>query len=171
MARGLKAGSRVAIPTEQACEYVASYFGILAAGGVVGLNTQTSDHVLSSVLSDSGSSQRGSAQTTLAEKLIAVFRNVEIFIMYGQTEAAPQLSFLNPARIVDKAGSIGKAIPGVTLEVCRPDGSTAERDKVGEIVETGENVMAGYWRNPEETAKVLKNGKLWTGDLARFDKD
>ncbi len=340
--RGLNPGDRVAILTDQACEYVTAYFGIMAAGGiVVGLNTQTSDHALSSVLADSGSSivlshekfrkygptinaqasvrhfetniqslwenggetehplpqinsediaqiiytsgttgapkgvmlshrnllantrstieylklsahdkvmavlpffysygnsillthiavggtlvvnqsflypnvileqmaaeevtgfsgvpssfaillnrsavrdykfpklryltQAGAAMSPiLAEKLSTVFPDVEIFIMYGQTEAAPRLSFLDPTRIVDKAGSIGKAIPGVTLEVCRPDGSPAAIDEVGEIVATGPNVMAGYWQQPHESAKVLKDGKLWTGDLARVDKD
>ena len=55
--RKIQPGDRVAILTDQACEYVAAYFGILAAGGiVVGLNTQTSNNALSSVLSDSGSS-------------------------------------------------------------------------------------------------------------------
>ena len=79
--------------------------------------------------------------------------------------------YLEPDRIVDKAGSVGKGIPGVTLEVCRPDGSRTNAGEVGEIVASGENIMAGYWRQPQATAKVLKEGKLWTGDLARMDKD
>ncbi|MBU1057111.1 MAG: acyl--CoA ligase [Proteobacteria bacterium] len=107
----------------------------------------------------------------LAANLSAVFPEVKIFIMYGQTEAGPRLSFLEPERVVDKAGSIGKAIPGVTLTVCRPDGSEVEVGELGEIVATGDNIMAGYWQQPEETATVLKKGKLWTGDLARVDQD
>jgi len=108
---------------------------------------------------------------TLATDLSSVFKGANIFIMYGQTEASARLSFLDPERIKDKAGSIGKAIPGVNLTVCRPDGSTTKPGELGEIVATGENIMAGYWQNPEETAQVLKNGRLWTGDLARVDKD
>ena len=116
--------------------------------------------------------QAGAAMSpALAGNLSTVFPDVKIFIMYGQTEAAPRLSFLEPDRVVDKAGSIGKAIPGVTLEVCRPDGSATEVGEVGEIVATGENIMAGYWQQPQETAKILKNGKLWTGDLARVDEE
>ncbi len=116
--------------------------------------------------------QAGAAMSpVLAENLAAVFPDVEIFIMYGQTEASPRLSCLAPDRIVDKAGSIGKAIPGVGLEVCRPDGSEAEIGEMGEIVASGENIMAGYWQQPRETAEVLKDGKLWTGDLAKVDKD
>ena len=339
----LQPGDRVAILTDQACEYVSAYFGILAAGGIViGLNTQTSNHALSSVLADSGSSivlshrkfkkyasvinaqtsvrhfetdirslwekdsaneritlpqissddigqiiytsgttgapkgvmlrhrnlvanthsiieylglsecdiimavlpffysygnsvllthiavgstlivnqsflypnvildqmveeevtgfsgvpssfaillnrsavrkytfpklryltQAGAAMSPiLAENLSTVFPDVDIFIMYGQTEASARLSFLSPERLVDKAGSIGKATPGVTLKICRPDGTNAEIDEVGEIVARGENIMAGYWQQPQETEKVLKNKDLWTGDLARVDKD
>ena len=70
--------------------------------------------------------------------------------MYGQTEAAPRLSSLDPDMLLDKPASIGKAIPGVTLEVCLPDGSPAAVDELGEIVASGENIMAGYWRNPKE---------------------
>ncbi|BHH86264.1 class I adenylate-forming enzyme family protein [Desulforhopalus sp. 52FAK] len=108
---------------------------------------------------------------TLAAELSAVFKGVKIFIMYGQTEASSRLSYLPPELLKDKAGSIGKAIPGVTITVCRADGSATEPGELGEIVATGENIMAGYWQNPEETEKVLKNGRLWTGDLARIDKD
>jgi len=116
--------------------------------------------------------QAGAAMSpALAKNLSEVFPDVEIFIMYGQTEAAPRLSYLKPSKVVDKAGSIGKAIPGVTLEVCRPDGSMVDVGEVGEIVAIGENIMAGYWQRPQETAKVLQNGKLWTGDLARIDED
>ncbi len=116
--------------------------------------------------------QAGAAMSPkLVENLTAVFPKVDIFVMYGQTEASSRLSYLEPHRIVDKSGSIGKAIPGVTLEVCRPDGSQADVNEVGEIVATGENIMAGYWNNPLETQKVLKKGKLWTGDLARVDSD
>jgi acyl-CoA synthetase (AMP-forming)/AMP-acid ligase II len=116
--------------------------------------------------------QAGAAMSpSLARNLAAVFPDVRIFIMYGQTEASARLSFLPPEQIVDKAGSIGRAIPGVTLEVCRPDGSQAAVDEVGEIVATGENIMAGYWQQPEATAQVLKDGRLWTGDLARKDQD
>jgi long-chain acyl-CoA synthetase len=116
--------------------------------------------------------QAGAAMSpSLAAELSNVFKGVKIYIMYGQTEASSRLSYLDPARLVDKAGSIGKAIPGVTLTVCRPDGSPADPLERGEIVATGENVMAGYWQNPEETARVLKDGRLWTGDLAWADPD
>ncbi len=116
--------------------------------------------------------QAGAAMSpALAQKLMTVFQNAAIFIMYGQTEASARLSFLDPDRIVDKAGSIGKAIPGVTLKVCLPDGSVAPPGTIGEIVASGANIMNGYWQQPDETAKVIKNGELWTGDLAKMDDE
>ena len=55
----------------------------------------------------------------LAQELKTILPHVAIYIMYGQTEASARLSYLDPAKLLDKAGSIGKAIPGVTLQVLR----------------------------------------------------
>lgn len=104
-------------------------------------------------------------------ELAAVFPGCAIFIMYGQTEASARLSYLPPERIKDKLGSIGSGIPGVTLELCRKNGSLSEIGELGEIVASGQNIMAGYWQQPEATKEVLKNNRLWTGDLARTDAD
>ena len=94
-----------------------------------------------------------------------------VYIMYGQTEATARLSYLPPKFLDTKLGSIGKGIPGVILEVLKDDGSPAKGDDVGSIVASGEIIMLGYWKDPEETAKVLRNGKLWTGDLARVEEE
>ncbi len=106
-----------------------------------------------------------------AAEIKQVLPDADVFIMYGQTEASARLSYLPPGDLLRKAGSIGKAIPGVTLRVLCPDGQPAKVGEVGEIVATGPNVMAGYWGKPEETARVLKDGALWTGDLARVDDE
>ena len=91
--------------------------------------------------------------------------------MYGQTEASARLSYLEPCDFFRKAGSIGKAIPGVELNVLKEDGSPVGVGEVGEIVATGKNIMQGYWNNPEKTAAVLRDGALWTGDLAKIDDE
>lgn len=83
---------------------------------------------------------------------------------YGMTEASPILAAENHWE--RRAGSIGKAFPGVTLAIDQPDG-----DGVGELIARGPNIMAGYFENPEETAKTLDGGWLHTGDLACVDKD
>ncbi|MBD3220130.1 AMP-binding protein, partial [bacterium] len=62
-------------------------------------------------------------------------------------------------------------IPGVELDVRRPDGTACRVGEVGEVVARGENIMQGYWNDPEETAKVLRDGALHTGDLGKRDDD
>jgi acyl-CoA synthetase (AMP-forming)/AMP-acid ligase II len=106
-----------------------------------------------------------------ALELTRVLPNAEIYIMYGQTEASARLSYLEPRELFRKAGSIGKAIPGVVLTVRKKDGMEASPGERGEIVASGENIMTGYWNQPEETAKVLREDGLHTGDLARRDEE
>jgi len=106
-----------------------------------------------------------------AQELMDILPNTEIYIMYGQTEAAPRLTYLEPHEVIRKAGSIGKAIPGVTIELITHEGTLSKVGEEGEIVASGKNIMSGYWHNPEETAKVLRNGKLFTGDIARMDDE
>ena len=95
------------------------------------------------------------------------------FVMYGQTEATARLSYLPPERLDDKLGSIGHGLPHTRLEVLRPDGTPVApgSDEVGEIVASGENVTLGYWDDPEETGRYFRDGKLYTGDMARVDAD
>ena len=77
---------------------------------------------------------------------------------YGQTEAAPLISCNRPS-------------VGIRLETVGPPVKNCEVRIAddGEIMVRGENVMHGYWRNPEETARVLKDGWLATGDVGHFD--
>lgn len=107
----------------------------------------------------------------LARKLQAIFSGVDIFIMYGQTEASARLAYLEPEELVQREGSIGKAIPGVTLTLRDKDGSKVPVGETGEIVARGDNIMAGYWGQPDESGQVLGPKGLWTGDLARRDED
>lgn len=101
----------------------------------------------------------------------AAFGPAEFFVMYGQTEATARLSYLPPERAVDKAGSIGVPIPGVELQVVDEDGRELSPGEVGELVARGDNVTLGYLDEPEETARILRDGWLWTGDLASRDAD
>lgn len=108
----------------------------------------------------------------LKEKLRdALPPHTEIVIMYGATEGSARLSYLEPPRFLEKMESIGTAIPGVVLRVLREDGSEAGIGEVGELVASGSNIMQGYWRNPEETARVLRNGWYHTGDRAYRDDE
>jgi long-chain acyl-CoA synthetase len=83
---------------------------------------------------------------------------------YGLTEASPVLAVGRQGK--EKVGSVGQALPGVELKIDKPD-----ENGIGEIVARGDNIMLGYYENPEETAKVIREGWLHTGDLGRLDKD
>jgi acyl-CoA synthetase (AMP-forming)/AMP-acid ligase II len=96
---------------------------------------------------------------------------IEFFVMYGATEATARLSYLPPTLILKKLGSIGKGIPGVKLEVVDPSGKPIKPNEVGEIVAQGDNIMQGYFMDPQETNAVIRNGKYYTGDLAKIDED
>jgi acyl-CoA synthetase (AMP-forming)/AMP-acid ligase II len=116
--------------------------------------------------------QAGGPMTpALTQKLRQSLPHLRIFVMYGQTEASARLSYLPPEKLDQKMGSIGIAIPGVTLRIMDKEGNELPRGTVGEIVASGENIMCGYWSDPEETARVLRPEGLRTGDLARMDED
>ncbi len=83
---------------------------------------------------------------------------------YGLTEASPVVT-VNPMHR-PKRGSVGKPLPGVEVIIANPD-----EHGVGEILVRGPNVFVGYFRNPEATERMLRDGWLHTGDLGRFDRD
>ncbi len=88
---------------------------------------------------------------------------------YGLTEAAPVISSNSPQ--VLKFGSSGKVVKDLELKILDEDGNKLPQGQKGEIVVKGDNVMLGYWNNPEATAQTLKNGWLHTGDMGYMDKD
>lgn len=106
-----------------------------------------------------------------AMELVDILKDTKIFIMYGQTEATARLTYLAPRDLFRKIGSIGKPIPGVEIEIVKNNGEIAETEEEGEIVARGKNIMVGYWNNPEDTERVLKGNKLYTGDIARMDDE
>ncbi len=95
----------------------------------------------------------------------------DIFVMYGATEASARLSYLPPENFTAKMGSIGKAIPGVTLKILDNNGREAQDGEIGEIVAAGSNIMKGYWQDPDGTKRVLTKDGYHTGDLGYRDKD
>jgi len=98
--------------------------------------------------------------------------DITFYVMYGQTEATARLSYMPPEFLEEKLGSLGKAIPGVTLELVDEKGNPVlESGVVGELVARGDNIMKGYLGDEEGTAAALKNGWLHTGDLTYRDDD
>lgn len=91
---------------------------------------------------------------------------------YGLTETSP-VTHVNPLHGVNKPGSIGLPVPGTVVEIV----DLNDRDRVlpqgekGEICIRGPQVMKGYWNKADETANVLRNGRLHTGDVGYLDQD
>lgn len=112
----------------------------------------------------------GSMPRAQIEKLRQQLPNTEVFIMYGQTEATARLSYLSPEHLETKLGSVGMPLAGVEIEV-RSEGKVVAPNEVGEICARGPNIMLGYWREPELTAQVLRDGWLHTGDLGHVDEE
>lgn len=113
----------------------------------------------------------GPMPPAIADKLVSALPQTELFIMYGQTEATARLSYLPSDKLHEKRGSIGIAIPGVTLEIKDKDGKPVTPEQTGEICAQGPNIMQGYWRDEEKTREVIIDGWLHTGDLAHYDSD
>jgi len=109
---------------------------------------------------------------------IEIFGNI-LRQNYGLTEATQPVLFLSPDDIaiegdenkVRRLASAGRPALGVEVCIVSDQGEQVASGEVGEIIIRGENVMKGYWKDPEATAEVLKDGWFHTGDAARMDED
>ncbi|WP_323770374.1 AMP-binding protein [Antarctobacter sp.] len=99
--------------------------------------------------------------------------------IYGQGECPMGITALSRHDVTDRShprwrerlGSVGRAQSAVEVRIADEDGATLPADAVGEILVRGDIVMSGYWQNAEATAKTLKDGWLWTGDMGAMDVD
>ncbi|GEM_PF-234813 len=108
---------------------------------------------------------------SVTAKITETFPRKKLFLMYGQTEASPRISYLDPALVGEKPASAGRPLQGVELKILNEQGEVCASGEEGEIVIRGENVMSGYWKRPEETGRALRDGRLFTGDLGYVDGD
>jgi acyl-CoA ligase (AMP-forming) (exosortase A-associated) len=116
------------------------------------------------------------------DKLRSLFPQATPFMMYGLTEAF-RSTYLDPAEVDRRLGSIGKAIPNAEILVVRPDGSVCHPGEEGELVHRGALVAMGYWNDPESTAQRFRpvppreSGlctdeiAVWSGDTVVRDED
>ena len=86
-----------------------------------------------------------------------------MFQGYGLSEATPIICANSMGHAI--FGSSGRIVSPLDLKICDDDGNEVPHGQKGEIVIKGENVMAGYWKNPESTAKTVVDGWLHTGDM------
>jgi long-chain acyl-CoA synthetase len=89
---------------------------------------------------------------------------------FGLTESSPVVCF-NPLSGMAKADSIGIPVPGTDVALVDDDGRPVAQGEPGELIVRGPQVMQGYFARPDETAKTIKNGWLYTGDVAVMDID
>ncbi|HYK92055.1 MAG TPA: class I adenylate-forming enzyme family protein [Acidobacteriota bacterium] len=112
----------------------------------------------------------GPMPAELLKKVRGAFPRSEFHVMYGQTEATARITMLPPGDLERYSASAGLPVAGVTVEILRTDGERALPRETGEITIMGPSVMLGYWRDAAASAKVLKDGRLYTGDLGYMDE-
>jgi acyl-CoA ligase (AMP-forming) (exosortase A-associated) len=118
----------------------------------------------------------GALHAATIRALQAVLPATRIFCMYGLTEAF-RSTYLDPAELPRRIGSIGKAVPGQQVLVLDEAGKECTADVVGELVHRGSFVAQGYWNDGALTQRRFRpwpGGKefaVWSGDLARRDED
>lgn len=96
--------------------------------------------------------------------------NVPIIEGYGMSEGSPVVTF-NQLEIGRKAGSIGTPVWGCEVKIVDKNGNEVAAGEKGELIYRGPNVMKGYYKKPEANASTLKNGWLYSGDIATKDED
>jgi long-chain acyl-CoA synthetase len=89
---------------------------------------------------------------------------------FGLTESSPVLTF-NPLGGISKPGSIGIPMPSTDIRIVDENGKEVNVGEAGELIAQGPQIMLGYWNNEKETANTLRNGWLYTGDVAQMDED
>lgn len=102
--------------------------------------------------------------------LRSAFPNAKIYSMFGLTEAF-RSTYLDPDKLDSHPTSIGKAIPGCEILVLDDEGNECPPQVVGELVQRGATVTKGYWRNPEQTAKVFRHHPDYPGETLVFSGD
>ncbi|MDR0476821.1 MAG: long-chain-fatty-acid--CoA ligase [Desulfobulbaceae bacterium] len=91
---------------------------------------------------------------------------------YGMTETTSHASALLPADHAIALGSIGKGTNACEIRLVNLEGKVCRTDEIGEIIVRGPNVMKkGYWKRPDATAEAIRDGWLYTGDLAHYDEN
>ena len=97
--------------------------------------------------------------------------HTQIVIMYGATEAAARLTYLDPKFFETKIESIGKPIPNVTIKILNKHNREVPNGEEGYMVSQGPNIMMGYWKDQQTTAQVLTRHGYHTGDIGYRDRE
>lgn len=120
----------------------------------------------------------GHLPASVTRQLRAAQPHAQLYLQYGMTETF-RTSYLAPGEVDRRPDCMGKPIPATEVLVVRDDLTPCEPDEVGELVHRGPTVAAGYWNDPEGTARVFRpdpqmaspNPVVFSGDLVRRDAD
>ena len=96
---------------------------------------------------------------------------IEIHQVYGLTETCGPACLISPEEAISKAGSTGPAFFHTDVRVVGEDGKSVAPGEVGEVIIRGPHIMKEYWNRPEATAETIRDGWLYSGDLATVDKE
>ena len=102
------------------------------------------------------------------------FPATQLVHLYGATETAPLVTGQpHEEQLLGTPleKSAGQAVVGVEVVIRDPDGNPLPDGEPGEVTMRGNNIMAGYWNKPEQTAAALRDGWYWSGDVGRLDAD
>ena len=113
----------------------------------------------------------GGLATQNIREMRAGFPLIKFYVMYGQTEASPRISCMDPERWEEKAGSVGRPLDNLTISIVDEQGNALPAGQVGELLVKGPSISPGYWNAPEATGRVFRDGWLRTGDFARQDAE
>ncbi|PYC66967.1 peptide synthetase [Micromonospora arborensis] len=110
------------------------------------------------------------------DDLRAAFPGARVVRQFGQTECK-RIAVMPPDEDTERPAAVGRPLPGTRVLICDPDGEALPAGEIGEIVVEGPHVMPGYWRAPEQTARVFRTDprtgapQLHTGDYGWLDDD
>ncbi|PTE30070.1 long-chain fatty acid--CoA ligase, partial [Mammaliicoccus fleurettii] len=109
----------------------------------------------------------------LSEKVYSLFadQGLPLVNSYGLTEIGPHNFAIAPVKQRRKPTTVGKPILFNNVRLVDSLGQDVPDGEVGELIISNESRFSGYWNKPEETAKTLKDGYVYTGDLAKKDED
>lgn len=112
----------------------------------------------------------------ILKEALQAFPDTLLINSYGQTELSPLVTVFQPKYQLTKEGkknlfhSVGKPIPNTKIHIVDSEGAVLPKGTVGEILVKGPQAMLGYWNKPKETALVLRDGWVHTGDLGYLDE-
>lgn len=148
---------------------ITGFSGVPATYSILLNRTKLGDYDLRSLryITQAG----GAMPPANTERLLDLLPHVDIFIMYGQTEATARISYLDPEMLTKKIGSIGKPVEGMTIEIRNEEGVVVGPNIEGQLYVSGPSVMKGYWGDTQLTNSTIVNNFLKTGDIGYCDID